>query len=97
MAFAEGVGPYCFLRQHIEAGHDYYECIVILYMLTHFILNPQPTRATVLPGCLPILAGQKPAKIGKASDFPRSRKSSGIRGIADLKRSPWNDNKIFFF
>ena len=25
---------------------------------------------------------------GRASDFPRSRKTSGIRGIADLKRNP---------
>ena len=30
--------------------------------------------------------------IGRASDFPRSRKSRGIRGIADLKR-----NLEFFF
>ena len=38
---------------------------VSLY-LTHFIPSPQPTRATVLPGCLPILASQKPAKIGSS-------------------------------
>ena len=38
----------------------------------------------------------------RASDFPRSRKSRGIRGIADLKRNPWNSKKkkkknFFFF
>ena len=27
-------------------------------------------------------------EIIRASDFPRSRKSRGIRGIADLKRNP---------
>ena len=34
--------------------------------LTHFIPSPQPTRATALPGCLPILASQKPAEIGSS-------------------------------
>ena len=39
----------------------------------------------------------------RASDFPRSRKSRGIRGIADLKRNLENSNnkkkkkKFFFF
>ena len=34
--------------------------------LTHSIPSPQPTRATALPGCLPILASQKPAEIGSS-------------------------------
>ena len=34
--------------------------------LTHFIPSPQPSRATALPGCLPILASQKPAEIGSS-------------------------------
>ena len=34
--------------------------------LTHFIPSPQPTRATALPGYLPILASQKPAEIGSS-------------------------------
>ena len=34
--------------------------------LTHFIPSPQPARATALPGCLPILASQKPAEIGSS-------------------------------
>ena len=33
----------------------------------------------------------------RASDFPRSRKSRGIRGIADLKRNPWNSKFFFIF
>ena len=33
----------------------------------------------------------------RASDFPRSRKSRGIRGIADLKRNLENSNFFFFF
>ena len=35
--------------------------------------------------------------IPRASDFPRSRKSRGIRGIADLKRNLENSNFFFFF
>ena len=31
----------------------------------------------------------------RASDFPRSRRSRGIHGIADLKRNPWNDKKNY--
>ena len=34
--------------------------------LTHVIPSPQPTRATVLSGCLPILASQKPAENGSS-------------------------------
>ena len=34
--------------------------------ISHFIPSPQPTRSTALPGCLPILASQKPAEIGSS-------------------------------
>ena len=50
-----------------------------------------------------IVSGSSSARgsIDRASDFPRSRKSRGIRGIANLKRnfgnSPKKKKKNFFF
>ena len=38
--------------------------------LTHFIPSPQPTRATVLPGCLPILASQNWVKTDHCFHLP---------------------------